>query len=115
MAVNVYMVFFFSANPNNFLQYWYAYFIVCYGIPLIPALWLLLVRDGANRGVYGDATVRFTFLSPIGHANGLLDMVLDRQRLVRLAYLHVLSANLGLHCLVLVHLCRSWILRLQTT
>ncbi|KAI1190923.1 hypothetical protein F5B17DRAFT_427015 [Nemania serpens] len=57
MAVNVYMVFFFSANPNNFLRYWYAYFIVCYGIPLVPALWLLVVRDEAGRGVYGDATI----------------------------------------------------------
>ncbi|KAI0553781.1 hypothetical protein F4679DRAFT_436318 [Xylaria curta] len=57
MAVNVYMVFFFSANPNNFLRYWYAYFIVCYGIPFIPALWLLLVRKGPGDTVYGDATI----------------------------------------------------------
>ncbi|TGJ87176.1 hypothetical protein E0Z10_g1628 [Xylaria hypoxylon] len=57
MAVNVYMVFFFSANPTNFLRYWYAYFIVCYGIPFIPALWLLLVRDGNGHNVYGDATI----------------------------------------------------------
>ncbi|TRX97693.1 hypothetical protein FHL15_001448 [Xylaria flabelliformis] len=57
MAVNVYMVFFFSANPNNFLRYWYAYFVVCYGIPFIPALWLLLVRDGPSDTVYGDATI----------------------------------------------------------
>lgn len=58
MAVNVYMVFFFSANPNNFLRYWWAYFIVCYGIPFIPALWLLVVRDGSGDTVYGDATVQ---------------------------------------------------------
>lgn len=77
MAVNVYMVFFFSANPNNFLRYWYAYFIVCYGIPLVPALWLLVVRDEAGRGVYGDATVHLTFPYPVVHTNGLLDMVLD--------------------------------------
>ncbi|KAJ2990125.1 hypothetical protein NUW58_g3110 [Xylaria curta] len=57
MAVNVYMVFFFSANPNNFLRYWYCYFIVCFGIPFIPALWLLLVRDTTGKGVYGDATI----------------------------------------------------------
>ncbi|KAI1356300.1 hypothetical protein F5Y01DRAFT_309713 [Xylaria sp. FL0043] len=57
MAVNVYMVFFFAANPNNFLRYWYAYFIVCYGIPFIPALWLLLVRDRTGGNVYGDATI----------------------------------------------------------
>ncbi|KAI0200317.1 hypothetical protein F4808DRAFT_460912 [Astrocystis sublimbata] len=57
MAVNVYMVFFFSANPSTFLRYWYAYFIVCYGIPFIPALWLLLVRDASGNTVYGDATI----------------------------------------------------------
>ncbi|KAI1128375.1 hypothetical protein F5Y10DRAFT_277419 [Nemania abortiva] len=57
MAVNVYMVFFFSANPSNFLRYWWAYCLVCYGIPFIPALWLLLVRGGDGGGVYGDATI----------------------------------------------------------
>ncbi|RYP76951.1 hypothetical protein DL771_001504 [Monosporascus sp. 5C6A] len=57
MAVNVYMVFFFSANPKRFLDYWWAYWIVCYGVPLIPAIWLLLLRDGDNRRVYGNATI----------------------------------------------------------
>ncbi|KAI1376422.1 hypothetical protein F4677DRAFT_91535 [Hypoxylon crocopeplum] len=57
MAVNVYMVFFFSANPNSFLQYWWAYFLVCYGIPLIPSMWLLIVRGGDGQNVYGDATI----------------------------------------------------------
>ncbi|KAI0021655.1 hypothetical protein F4780DRAFT_274438 [Xylariomycetidae sp. FL0641] len=57
MAVNVYMVFFFSANPRNFLRYWWAYFLVCYGIPFIPALWLLVVRDSQGNVVYGDATI----------------------------------------------------------
>lgn len=53
MAVNVYMVFFFSANPNNFLRYWWAYFIVCYGIPLVPSLVLLF----SSGHMYGNATV----------------------------------------------------------
>jgi hypothetical protein len=57
MAVNVYMVFFFAANPKSFLNYWWAYFLVCYGIPLIPALWLLLVRGDSRGEVYGNATV----------------------------------------------------------
>lgn len=57
MAVNVFMVFFFSANPNNFLHYWYIYCIVCYGVPFIPALWLLLVEDTSGKPVYGDATI----------------------------------------------------------
>ncbi|KAI0482576.1 hypothetical protein GGR56DRAFT_685456 [Xylariaceae sp. FL0804] len=57
MAVNVYMVFFFSANPRNFLNYWWAYCCVCYGIPFIPALWLLVFRDDQGQIVYGDATI----------------------------------------------------------
>ncbi|KAI5927584.1 hypothetical protein F4810DRAFT_721166 [Camillea tinctor] len=57
MAVNVYMVFFFSANPKSFLRYWWAYFGVCYGIPFIPALWLLVVRGSDGGNVYGDATI----------------------------------------------------------
>lgn len=57
MAVNVYMVFFFSANPRRFLDYWWAYCIICYGVPLIPALWLLLLRSEDGGRVYGDATV----------------------------------------------------------
>ncbi|KAL7628537.1 hypothetical protein AAE478_000052 [Parahypoxylon ruwenzoriense] len=57
MAVNVYMVFFFSANPKSFLRFWWAYFCICYGIPFIPALWLLVVRGGDGPDVYGDATI----------------------------------------------------------
>ncbi|RYP08633.1 hypothetical protein DL764_001761 [Monosporascus ibericus] len=57
MAVNVSMVFFFSANPKRFLDYWWAYWIVCYGVPLIPAVWLLLLRDGDNKRAYGNATI----------------------------------------------------------
>ncbi|KAI1477713.1 hypothetical protein F4774DRAFT_427128 [Daldinia eschscholtzii] len=57
MAVNVYMVFFFSANPKSFLRYWWAYFLICYGIPFIPALWLLIVRGSDGQIVYGNATI----------------------------------------------------------
>ncbi|KAI0175529.1 hypothetical protein GGR52DRAFT_316597 [Hypoxylon sp. FL1284] len=57
MAVNVYMVFFFSANPKSFLRYWWAYCLVCYGIPFIPSLWLLIVRGGDGQDIYGDATM----------------------------------------------------------
>ncbi|KAH9897452.1 hypothetical protein F4778DRAFT_793549 [Xylariomycetidae sp. FL2044] len=57
MAVNVYLVFFFSANPNSFLRYWWAYFLVCYGVPFAPSLWLLLNRGDDGQNVYGDATI----------------------------------------------------------
>ncbi|KAI1412534.1 hypothetical protein F5Y13DRAFT_162901 [Hypoxylon sp. FL1857] len=57
MAVNVYMVFFFSASPKSFLRYWWAYFLVCYGIPFIPSLWLLIVHGGDGQNMYGNATI----------------------------------------------------------
>ncbi|KAK8027266.1 g-protein coupled receptor [Apiospora marii] len=57
MAVNVYMVFFFAANPNSFLGYWWAYFCICYGIPFIPAVWLLVARGEDRTQVYGNATL----------------------------------------------------------
>lgn len=83
MAVNVFMVFFMSANPRNFLKFWWAYFLVCYGIPFIPALTLLLIEAGG--GVYGNATVSalLTFQSYLwSHSEeeliSPLDMVLDR-------------------------------------
>jgi hypothetical protein len=64
MAVNVYMVFFFGANPQGFMTYWWVYVVVCYGIPFVPSLWLLLVNVGDRRGgVYGDATVSSYSLS----------------------------------------------------
>ncbi|KAI1866464.1 hypothetical protein JX265_007765 [Neoarthrinium moseri] len=66
MAVNVYMVFFFAANPKSFLCYWWAYVIVCYGIPLIPSLWLLLVHDEQDGSVYGDATRLFVNAASMG-------------------------------------------------
>ena len=56
MAVNVFMVFFFGANPKR-LSYWWAYCLVCYGVPMIPALWLLLHRADDGGRVYGNATV----------------------------------------------------------
>ncbi|KAI0385726.1 hypothetical protein F5Y04DRAFT_291177 [Hypomontagnella monticulosa] len=57
MAINVFMVFFFSANPKSFLRYWWAYCIVCYGIPTIPAIWLLFIHGDDGQGTYGDATI----------------------------------------------------------
>ena len=58
MAVNVFLVFFYRANTATFKQYLWVYAVVCYGVPLVPALALLFVRDDSRGAVYGDATVR---------------------------------------------------------
>ena len=57
MAVNVFMVFFFAANPNAFRKHLWIYCIICFGGPGIPALVCLLIRDPKKGLVYGNATV----------------------------------------------------------
>ena len=57
MAINVFLVFFFSANPSNFKKYLWLYSIVCYGAPAIPAVVLLVIRDIEKGPIYGNATV----------------------------------------------------------
>lgn len=56
MAINVYMVFFMSFNPTTFRHYLWAYCLVCYGLPAIPAFVFLLIHM-ENGPIYGDAVV----------------------------------------------------------
>lgn len=56
MAFNVYLVFFFSANPTVFRRYLWAYCLVCFGLPMIPAIVCLHVKTPKGP-IYGDATV----------------------------------------------------------
>ncbi|KAI8309432.1 Cyclic AMP receptor-like protein A [Colletotrichum sp. SAR11_240] len=58
MAINVFLVFFAGANPSSFRKHLWVYCLVCFGIPLIPALSLLLLRpDGPDDLIYGDSTL----------------------------------------------------------
>lgn len=57
MAANVLLVFFYGASTTMFRQYLWVYAVICYGVPLIPAVALLFVRDSQRGAVYGDATV----------------------------------------------------------
>jgi hypothetical protein len=59
MAVNVYMVFFLAANPVSFRKYLWVYCIVCFGVPALPAIVLLVLRPRKNGPIYGNATVSF--------------------------------------------------------
>jgi hypothetical protein len=63
MAANVYMVFFYAASPSSFRQYLWAYCIVCFGLPAIPAVICAVLRP--DKGLlYGNATVN-SLLVPI--------------------------------------------------
>jgi hypothetical protein len=57
MAVNVFLVFFFGANPSSFRKHLWIYCVICFGAPFIPALALLLIKDESGARIYGDATL----------------------------------------------------------
>ncbi|KAK3989912.1 putative G-protein coupled receptor [Cladorrhinum sp. PSN332] len=56
MAINVYLVFFMAYNPNNFHKHLWAYCLLCFGVPAIPAfVCLFYAPDGLP--IYGNATL----------------------------------------------------------
>ncbi|POR35837.1 Cyclic AMP receptor-like protein A [Tolypocladium paradoxum] len=57
MAVNVFLVFFYNANPASFRKYLWVYCLVCFGGPMIPAIALISIRGDPRGPVYGDAAV----------------------------------------------------------
>lgn len=58
MAVNVFLVFFFNADPSSFRKYAWVYCIICFGGPMIPAVVLISIRSGPRGLIFGDAAVR---------------------------------------------------------
>ncbi|PNY23205.1 Cyclic AMP receptor-like protein A [Tolypocladium capitatum] len=57
MAVNVFLVFFYNANPASFRRYLWVYCLVCFGGPMIPAIVLISIRGDPRGPVYGDAAL----------------------------------------------------------
>ncbi|KAF4980100.1 hypothetical protein FZEAL_3821 [Fusarium zealandicum] len=57
MSVNVFLVFFFNANPRTFRQYAWLYCVVCFGGPMIPAVVLISIRDDPKGLIFGDAAL----------------------------------------------------------
>ncbi|KAI0021863.1 hypothetical protein F4780DRAFT_789629 [Xylariomycetidae sp. FL0641] len=57
MAFNVYLTFYykFDAAKLRKMEIWY--FILCYGVPLIPSLVFIFVSSESNGRMYGDATL----------------------------------------------------------
>ena len=62
-AVNVMFVFFFRFNAEQLRRLNVYYWIICYGIPSIPAVFGLIYRKNGEH-MYGDATVKSPFDSP---------------------------------------------------
>ncbi|KAM3436009.1 hypothetical protein NHJ13734_005286 [Beauveria thailandica] len=57
MACNVFLVFFCNVDPAMFTRYIWAYCVVCFGGPLIPAITLISIKDRSRGPVFGDATL----------------------------------------------------------
>lgn len=57
MAVNIYLAFYhhYSGKDLKRLEKWY--FVVCYGLPLIPAVVLLCIKTEERGRIYGAAVV----------------------------------------------------------
>lgn len=57
MACNVYLTFFYKYNSEQLRQLEWKYLLVCYGLPLIPAVAYFFVDTSARGPVYGSAIV----------------------------------------------------------
>ncbi|PNP50400.1 hypothetical protein THARTR1_08927 [Trichoderma harzianum] len=57
MAFNVFLVFFFNANPATFRKRIWIYCIICFGGPLVPAVVLVSIHDDAKGPVFGNAAL----------------------------------------------------------
>lgn len=114
MAINVFLVFFFGANPSTFHKYQWAYCLLCYGLPALPAVTLLFVRTLERGHVYGDATVS-SFCTSDSTMLTSLALVLDWPQLGFLADLDLLYSHLDLHSSVIPDLLCSWLLRVSST
>ncbi|KAM9881206.1 G-protein coupled receptor [Verticillium dahliae] len=57
MAVNVYLTFYYKFDAERLRRMEIPYMICCYGIPLIPAMTYIFVRNDNGDRVYGNATL----------------------------------------------------------
>ncbi|KKP07340.1 hypothetical protein THAR02_00537 [Trichoderma harzianum] len=57
MAFNVFLVFFFNANPASFRKRIWIYCIICFGGPLVPAVVLVSIHDDTKGPVFGNAAL----------------------------------------------------------
>ncbi|KAH6986195.1 hypothetical protein BKA56DRAFT_630452 [Ilyonectria sp. MPI-CAGE-AT-0026] len=57
MAINVYLTFYYKYNAVDLRKKEFLYLICCYGIPFVPAITYVFVRDGNGHRVYGNASL----------------------------------------------------------
>src|SRR3569833_1590388 len=80
MAINVFLDFLRSTNPQTFKRRIWIYCVTCYGGPLVMGILCLTIRDKDKGIVFGDATVRVPRLSwPIPPTQDAAEMIADVQ------------------------------------
>ncbi|PNH43327.1 hypothetical protein VD0003_g9645 [Verticillium dahliae] len=57
MAVNVYLTFYYKFDAERLRRMEIPYIVCCYGIPLVPALTYMFVRNDNSDRVYGNAAL----------------------------------------------------------
>lgn len=57
MAVNVYLVFFRRYDACRLRKLYWIYGLLCYGLPFIPAMFCLFLKNRREGKIYGNATV----------------------------------------------------------
>jgi hypothetical protein len=55
MAVNIYLTFYHRFDAARLTKMEIPYLICCFGVPFVPALVFVFLKDGAGQRVYGDA------------------------------------------------------------
>ena len=105
MAINVYLVFFRRYDAHMLRRLYWIYGVICYGLPLIPAMFCLLYSDERKGKMYGDATVSLNCSKNQDIlANQFLVMVLDQERMGSRTNIFLLRSNLGRHPACITHL-----------
>ncbi|KAK2592924.1 hypothetical protein QQS21_009369 [Conoideocrella luteorostrata] len=57
MAINVYLTFYLKFDSKRLRKMEVPYLIACYGIPAIPAIAFLFIKNSEGKRVYGNATL----------------------------------------------------------
>lgn len=57
MAINVYLTFYYKFDAERLRRMELAYLVACYGVPAIPALAFLFIKNSQGVRVYGNAVL----------------------------------------------------------
>lgn len=57
MAVNVYLTFYYKFDAIALRRMEILYIILCYGVPMMPALVFIFLKDSSGTRVYGNAVL----------------------------------------------------------